>query len=307
LSHDSGNTFEVMCKALNEIGYAVDFQVLNSKHYNVPQNRERIFIVANRDAQHEDWVIDGNDVVSKAKARIQKLRVRTFNFSFPNSKSVNKRLRDVLQDQVLDKYYLSKEKTEKLILESRVLKEPQVSVVGSLEYYNFDMMNRVHDIDGLSPTIQTLQGGSREPKIAVETRKLNRNELGEETDLSHTLMARDYKGLMNYDMTGVVEIPNWFPKPDDVMRTLRIGGKSSMTAKHNCDHITDGYRIRKLTPLECFRLQGFTDEQFYKLKEASISDSQLYKQAGNAVTVNVIDALGKALLAYDIQNHQHDC
>ena len=56
------------------------------------------------------------------------------------------------------------------------------------------------------------------------------------------------------------------------------------------------FRIRKLTPLECFRLQGFTDEQFYKAKNDGVSDSQLYKQAGNSVTVNVIDAIAKRLL-----------
>lgn len=54
--------------------------------------------------------------------------------------------------------------------------------------------------------------------------------------------------------------------------------------------------IRKLTPIECWRLQGFTDEQFYKAKNDGVSDSQLYKQAGNSVTVNVIDAIIKELL-----------
>lgn len=55
--------------------------------------------------------------------------------------------------------------------------------------------------------------------------------------------------------------------------------------------ITNNLRIRKLTPLECWRLQGFSDEQFYKAKNNGVSNSQLYKQAGNAVTVNVVDAI----------------
>ena len=55
--------------------------------------------------------------------------------------------------------------------------------------------------------------------------------------------------------------------------------------------ITNNLRIRKLTPLECWRLQGFSDEQFYKTKNAGVSNSQLYKQAGNAVTINVVDAI----------------
>src|SRR5699024_1698232 len=55
--------------------------------------------------------------------------------------------------------------------------------------------------------------------------------------------------------------------------------------------VINNLRIRKLTPLECWRLQGFTDEQFYKAKDSGVSNSQLYKQAGNSVTVNVIDAI----------------
>lgn len=57
----------------------------------------------------------------------------------------------------------------------------------------------------------------------------------------------------------------------------------------------DNLRIRKLTPLECWRLQGFTDEQFYKAQSEGVSNSQLYKQAGNSVTVNVVDAIVKEL------------
>ena len=57
--------------------------------------------------------------------------------------------------------------------------------------------------------------------------------------------------------------------------------------------------IRRLMPLECFRLQGFTDEQFNKVREAGLSDAQLYKLAGNAVTVNVIEAIGRNLLKFD--------
>ena len=55
------------------------------------------------------------------------------------------------------------------------------------------------------------------------------------------------------------------------------------------------FRIRKLTPLECWRLQGFPDWAFHRAKEAGVSDSQLYKQAGNSVTVNVTEMIGRAI------------
>jgi DNA (cytosine-5)-methyltransferase 1 len=93
-------------------------------------------------------------------------------------------------------------------------------------------------------------------------------------------------GTSHVPMT--IEKPPHIPGPEDINNTVRSGGRGSLTAKHNHDTIHDGVRIRRLTPLECFRLQGFPDEHFHNAKAAGVSDSQLYKQAGNAVTVNVV-------------------
>jgi len=71
-----------------------------------------------------------------------------------------------------------------------------------------------------------------------------------------------------------------------ITRTVKANGGSG-----NIPKTIEGLRIRKLTPLETWRLQSFTDEQFYKAKNSGVSNSQLYKQAGNAVTVNVVDAI----------------
>ena len=61
--------------------------------------------------------------------------------------------------------------------------------------------------------------------------------------------------------------------------------------------MTENMRIRKLTPKECWRLMGFDDEDFEKAKNAGISDSQLYKQAGNSIVVNVLEGILRNLLA----------
>ena len=58
----------------------------------------------------------------------------------------------------------------------------------------------------------------------------------------------------------------------------------------------DNYRIRKLTPKECWRLMGFSDEDFEKAQSAGISNSQLYKQAGNSIVVSVLDGILRSLL-----------
>jgi site-specific DNA-cytosine methylase len=90
-----------------------------------------------------------------------------------------------------------------------------------------------------------------------------------------------------------------FQFPDSNTRRGRIGKQIANTLEAsgiNQGVVTPKYRIRKLTPRECFRLQGFPDAEFDKLMANGLSNSQLYKMAGNAVTVNVISALGKRLL-----------
>jgi len=94
-----------------------------------------------------------------------------------------------------------------------------------------------------------------------------------------------------------LEKPPHTPGPEDVNNTVRSSGRGSITAKHNHDTIHDGVRIRRLTPLETFRLQGFPDSHHDNAKAAGVSDSQLYKQAGNAVTVNVAYEIAQRLEA----------
>ena len=78
-------------------------------------------------------------------------------------------------------------------------------------------------------------------------------------------------------------------------RRFKTNGEPMFTLNTQDKHgITDGLRIRKLTPLECWRLQGFTDDQFYKAKAVN-SNSQLYKQAGNSVSVPVVYAVASRL------------
>ena len=141
---------------------------------------------------------------------------------------VTTRLIDVLEDEVDEKHYLSEEKTRKLTLDH--------DLSGKLNFYNYNETDKVYSVNKVGPTLNTMQGGNRQPKIAV---------LG---NTSHT----GYKAH-------------------------------------------DNLRIRKLTPLECWRLQGFTDEQFYKAKESGVSNSQLYKQSGNAITISVADAIIKKI------------
>ena len=170
-----------------------------------------------------------------------------------NGLQVTTRLIDVLEDEVDEKYYLSEEKAKKLTLNT--------DLSGKLNMYNYNERDKVHSVNKVSPTLNTMQGGDRQPKVAVPVLtpdRLNKRQNGrrfkDDGEPTFTLTAQDRHGI-----------------------------------------ITDDIRIRKLVPIETWRLQGFTDEQFYKAKNSGVSNSQLYKQSGNSVTVNVVDAIVKQL------------
>lgn len=346
LSHDGGRTFETMCVVLNDIGYAIDFRVLNSKHYGVPQNRERIFVACERDAEHADWNVNGTGVEAKAKRRAQELGIRTFNFNWPANNDVVTRLRDVLETNVDEKYYLSEEKTAKLIAQlGERLDSAEPIVHSSLNHYGNDQMNRVYSIDGVAPTITVVSGGGREQKIAVPiiekvghlpsdsgqtgavygvdgiaptclnqhgnavTKVAELQQYSDGSGISYTVDANYAKGTSPGDIgkgrrTHVMEGTLFNDSGqsrrlvvnNELAPTLRVGGGGNKPGIWRVEESAPRYRIRKLTPLECWRLQGFSDESHNTVAAAGISDSQRYKQAGNAVTVNVISAIGRRLI-----------
>jgi DNA (cytosine-5)-methyltransferase 1 len=375
VGHDKGKTLNTVVQTLSDIGYRVDFEVLNSKYFGVPQNRERIFIVAIREdlTTNEEWNVPKarNDVVAKGKRRIAKMDgIKTFNFDWPEQHEVTTRLRDVLEDNVDERYYLSEEKTANLVaqLEGERLKdvdepemlgllegikgheqrrrvystggvcptpsglgvggntEPKIAepqMVGHVDIKGHDAIKRVYSAEGVSPTVTTRGGGHREPKIAEERKgeidivgytkeggyKSNEQVHGVE-GVSSTLCARDYK-----DPKRIAEEVRPVLTPDRIEkrqngRRFKEDGEESFTCTAVDRHgVAVGeyprYRIRKLTPLECWRLQGFPDAAHEAVKAAGISDSQRYKQAGNAVTVNVISALAGRILEIMTENKRN--
>ena len=298
LSHDKGNTIRVVLETFDQLGYYIDFNVFNSKYYGVPQNRERIYIIGKR----KD-LVDNPKYQEKVKGKkkleeVHNWAVDNINYVklLPKLKTeVTTRLIDVLEDEVDEKYYLSEEKTKKLTLDN--------DLGGKLNMYDFNERDKVHSVNKVSPTLNTMQGGDRQPKIAVReatkqgyaiaeqgdsvnvsypTSKTRRGRVGKQ--VAQTLQAGEVnQGVVIDDTQGYDGIRTY----DGISPTLRSSRSGLKTI--------EGLRIRKLSPLECWRLQGFTDEQFYKAKDSGVSNSQLYKQAGNSVTVNVVDAIVKEL------------
>lgn len=274
VNHDKGRTLDTILHAMNEIGYTVDFNVLNSKYFGVPQNRERVFIIALRDdlVEPSEWQPEGNTMLPKAKRRLKEAGLRTFNFDWPSQNSVDRRLRDVLEAEVEPKYYLAEDKTAKLVAElegqrDSVVVEDSPLMLGHIDLKGHDAIKRVYSLDAQGPTLTTMGGGHREPKIAEEIlptitpfreeRRQNGPRFKADGSEAHTITAVDRHGV------AIGEYPQ--------------------------------YRIRKLSPRECMRLQGFPESATDLLYAEGFSDSRIYKFAGNAVTTTVIKALAERL------------
>nr|WP_052154374.1 DNA (cytosine-5-)-methyltransferase [Thermoactinomyces daqus] len=306
VSHDKGRTLEVIIQTLSELGYAVDFEVLNSKYFGVPQNRERIFIIGILDGKTEPYKVVGNNSVAKAKKRLNKLGLKTFNFPFPSNNEVATKLIDVLEENVAEKYYIKEEKAKKLLEklnEKYQAPANDLKMVGHLEMKGADCVKRVYDPTGICPTLTTMGGGHREKIIEPQ-------QFSDGYGISYCVDASYGKGIGPGSIgkgrrTHVLEVrpvltPDRLNKRQNGRRFKEDGEPAFTLTAIDRHGIAIGhfpiYRIRKLTPLECFRLQGFPDEFYHKLKGEGISDSQLYKMAGNAVTVNVIGELGKVIV-----------
>ena len=195
---------------------------------------------------------------------------------------VTTRLIDVLEDEVDEKYYLSEEKTRKLTLDH--------DLSGKLNFYNYNETDKIYSVNKVGPTLNTMQGGNRQPKIAIPTLtpdRINKRQNGrrfkDDGEPMFTLTAQDRHGIIIDDTQGY-----------DGVRTYK-GISPTLRSSRSGLKTIDNLRIRKLTDKECWRLQGFTDEQFYKAKDSGVSNSQLYKQSGNAITISVADAIIKKI------------
>ena len=302
LNHDKGNTFEVILSALDELGYDVEWQVLNSKDFGVPQNRERVFIIGHLRGERGRKVfpIGGEN----EKSDFERLKINILG-NTKNPEGTAQGTRDIVYDSegimatlTATDYKGPKQVAIPVLTPDRTNKrqngrrfktdgEPMFTLTGQDRHGivvsntikkcgvlqpNFNQSGVIYEVDGISPTIRTMQGGGLEPKIRVrEATKQGYTEasVGDSVNLSH---------------------------PNSKTRRGRVGKQiaNTLLTGESQGVVEPSFRIRKLTPRECWRLQGFPDWAFDKAQEVN-SNSQLYKQAGNSVTVNVIKEIARYL------------
>ena len=257
LSHNRGWTFTVILNALSELGYDVVWQVLNSKDFGVPQSRKRVYLICY--------------LREKCTAEI-------FSFHGTNAKT---------PVQVLPGRS-----------GSRVYSPVGVGITLVSNVGGFGGKTGLYDVN--SPVkIKTEDG------YALGYHFIDMNGPPNLTDEARCITARQNAGISNRkgEHSGIFieDEPRAVLTPE--RETVRQQGRrikdinEPMFTLTVCDRhgILRYGKVRRLMPIECWRLQGFTDEQFYKAEATGLKDGPLYKMAGNAVSVPVISALGEII------------
>lgn len=273
LNHDGGATFETILGALDELGYNVEWENINSKNFGVPQNRERVFIIGHLRGERTRRIFPLSKGGQQATS-IKEQYSNTITTRYGNSQGAGA--------------YIVESKSQK------------VRSIGNIHPSGKGMNGEVYESTGLDPTLTTNKGEG--VKIIQRAHGYNK---GGEHDIAPTLTRNSYhennvlkiteatsQGYAEAEVGDSVNLSH----PNSKTRRGRVGKQiaNTLLTGESQGVVEPDFRIRKLTPRECWRLQGFPDWAFDKAQEVN-SNSQLYKQAGNSVTVNVIAAIAKEL------------
>ena len=307
LSKKHRHNFDAYLETMEQLGYTNYYQVLNAKDYGIPQNRERVFTVSilgnesyefpkveentnkiiehNPKGKHQQDLIQDEEGLCRcipagthgSTPHLLKTLVR--NYEFPPKQPLKLKLKDMLEDEVDEKYYLSEQQIENIkkstfhqnnrriqekeycdTLCARDWKDPKCVQVATLPYFSYESDGRVYSPSGISPCLR-----AKEPNQKID-----------EDDKIIIASTQEHATIST----------------DGVVPTLTsaMGQGGGHVPMHNYD-----LRIRKLTPKECWRLMGFDDEDYEKASQFN-SNTQLYKQAGNSIVVNVLMAIFKELI-----------
>lgn len=290
LSHDEGITFETILRKMDAAGYDAEWDCLNACQFGVPQSRERIFLIGhsrkgcrrkvfplercNEQANLErinkiNKIYDHSQVLFPESEEAFSFAQKTTCIPVLSPEREEKRQNGRrFKTQGEPAFTITAQDRHGLILSS----EPKSKVLleGNINPSSKGMNGNVFSDEGLSPTITTNKGEGLKIRIREATKK-------------------GYAEAIKYDGINL-------SMPESETRRGRVAKQMTSTIDTGCQQgvVVEEMRIRKLTPLECWRLQGFPDWAFAAAAKVN-SNSQLYKQAGNSVAVPVIVAIAERL------------
>jgi len=350
LSADDGRCFSTILSSLQKLGYSCEWQVLNSKNYGVPQNRERVFIIGHLRGTggreifplRQDCCEDNGEEGCTSRHKVEEWYQGRGKGNVPRSRRQGEQDDNTSRGELQSddtrcgafrsypriegrKENPEQQRSQRLEMRddgvsntlSGVEKDNVIVKVGDMNGNGWEKRHessrRVYDSEGISPTIPTKTGGGHLPKIIDKAGKAkNRDVASTLTGGGHSGGNHSDMDLIMLNLQNAVRTGEWGDgtRKDGlsftlqgssgndycVMNTLteatgnRAGSsKESLRTVDNINKTTG--QIRRLTPVECERLQGFPDNW-----TEGVSDTQRYKQLGNAVTVNVIQAIGMRIL-----------
>jgi DNA (cytosine-5)-methyltransferase 1 len=248
--------FEQWIAALADMGYTSSYKILNASDYGIPQNRNRCFMISRLDGMY---------------------------FRFPERRPSDIRLKDILERDVPERFYLSDRAVVGLITH----KERHDSAGDGFGF-------RITDPERERASALKASCGWKNTDTFLACSRVSDTAI--ERGLG--LTAQDRHGIMirNNTSQGYIEARNGdgviLDQPDSETKRGRVqGGRSPTVMTSGQVGTVDKMRIRRLTPRECWRLMGFTDDDFDRVKKIRTSDAQLYKQAGNSICVGVLVAI----------------
>ena len=270
------DNFEKWQNFLTSLGYKNYWQDLNAKDYGIPQNRNRCFMIS---------ILNSEDI-----------------YSFPKKEELKLRLKDMLEEEVEEKYYLSDVAISKIVNWKahqkpfeRVLGEESTSPCITARGAGEDHSGMILFSDTLKTTsnlqnecLQIRENILKEKSLFTETQAKMINKNGDVKRYINSNIVDKF----NEGQCADISFPNGYNK---ACRVHDECPAINVTTTQNSFIVKNNLRIRKLTPKECFRLMGFSDEDFDKASKFN-STTQLYKQAGNSIVVNVLMAIFKELL-----------
>ena len=347
--------FDKLLFMLDELGYNSYWQGLNAKDYGIPQNRERVFVISIRkdiddgtfkfpekfplELRLKDMLEDEVD----EKFYLTPKQIKCLNVNEPkgadilhvgNTKSGGQKSDIILADGISSRLNATDYKQPKQIVD--VGKEPKVvindtlvpNVVGGVGEKDFGKQyrqgNRIYDTKCVSPALMANNGNASGGSLLILDQQivdnpayesvtqvndnyamLNGGKIGKMTDIYRRAYYEDGVSPTIHTCPGGNTEPKVILLDDtqgfDGTRAYKDYSPTLRAARSGLKVATD-FRIRKLTPKECWRLMGFDDSDFDKAKAAGISNSQLYKQAGNSIVVNVLQYIFRNLFKGGVTN-----